>query len=95
VASRSGDLVDWLLRDRRTGEIVIAQAPNPALWVVIVTWALRLALDPAGRWRTGLVVVGTVALVWWAGDEVLRGVNPWRRILGGVVLGAVALGSVR
>jgi hypothetical protein len=27
--------------------------------------------------------------VWWAGDEVLRGVNPFRRLLGAGVLTGV------
>ncbi len=27
-----------------------------------------------------------VFLIWWAGDELLRGVNPWRRCLGAAVL---------
>jgi hypothetical protein len=26
------------------------------------------------------------ALLFWAGDEILRGVNPWRRMLGAGVL---------
>ena len=33
-----------------------------------------------------IAAVGTIALIVWAGDEILRGVNPWRRLLGGVVL---------
>jgi hypothetical protein len=31
--------------------------------------------------------LSTLSLLWWATDEVLRGVNPWRRLLGTVVLG--------
>ena len=46
----------------------------------------QLVLDPAGAGHTALEVAATVSLVWWAGDEVLRGVNPWRRFLGGAVL---------
>lgn len=30
-----------------------------------------------------------LALGWWALDEILRGVNPWRRIIGAVALVAV------
>ena len=30
--------------------------------------------------------VSTGALAWWAADEVIRGVNPWRRVIGGVGL---------
>jgi hypothetical protein len=31
-----------------------------------------------------------MALGWWAVDEVLRGVNPWRRLLGTAVLAGLA-----
>jgi len=30
--------------------------------------------------------IAAVALVWWAGDEIVRSVNPWCRVLGTVVL---------
>ena len=36
--------------------------------------------------------VGSVALVVWALDELLRGVNPFRRALGAVVLAAQLAG---
>jgi len=88
-------VVDWALRDRRTGRIVIAQWPNAALVVWIVAGAARAVLDPAGGWATALRVVATLALGWWAVDEIARGVNPWRRLLGAVVLaglGAALLG---
>jgi hypothetical protein len=39
-------------------------------------------------------VVGTVALLAWSVDEVLRGVNPFRRILGGVVLAGLVVSFV-
>ena len=54
-------MIDWLFRNRQTGEITIAQMPNAPLIV-------------------------------WAGDEVLRGVNPWRRLLGGGVLAFTLVG---
>jgi hypothetical protein len=84
--------VDWLLRDRTTGRVVIAQWPNAPLVVFLLATAVRLVLSPAGAVGTAVSVVGTVALVWWAGDEVVRGVNPFRRILGGGVLLAVVAG---
>jgi hypothetical protein len=46
-------------------------------------------------WATALDVIGTGALVVWAGDEVVRGVNPARRILGGVVLALLLVSRVR
>jgi hypothetical protein len=30
----------------------------------------------------------------WALDELIRGVNPWRRVLGGVVLGGTAVSLI-
>ena len=82
--------VDWFLRSRETGRITIAQTPNVPLVIGISATALRWVVQPSGEWRTTLDVVGGLALVVWAADEILRGVNPWRRVLGGGVLLAVA-----
>ena len=79
-------VIDWLFRDRHTGRITIVQAPNLALWIFIAAAVLRTLLDPSGGFRGALDGVAAVALVWWAVDEIARGVNPWRRLLGGAVL---------
>lgn len=79
-------MIDWLFRDRRTGGITIAQFPNPPLIVFLVAAAVRLVADPSGTVGDVVWVVGFVALLVWALDEIVRGVNPWRRILGTVVL---------
>lgn len=42
-----------------------------------------------------MVVLASAALALWAGDEVLRGVNPFRRILGIAVLAWLVLSLVR
>lgn len=39
-------------------------------------------------WLTAASIVAVASLVIWAGDEIIRGVNPWRRTLGVAVLGA-------
>ena len=78
-------VIDWLFRDRTTGRIVVAQAPNLPLVVFVVARLAAWILDPAGTAGTALDLVGTAALLWWAGDEVIRGVNPFRRILGATV----------
>ncbi len=87
-------LFEWCFRDRRTGRIVIGQFPNVALAVFLATVVVRFvasegstAFDIA-RW------VGAGALGWWAVDEVARGVNPWRRLLGLVVGGFVVVGVI-
>jgi hypothetical protein len=81
-------LIDWLFRNRETGRITIAQFPNVALWLFLVASVLRRLLDAAGSVDTALRVIATGSLIWWAADELLRGVNPWRRLLGGGVLAA-------
>jgi hypothetical protein len=55
-------------------------------------FVLRLLLDPSGDLRTGLDVIGIAALAIWAGDEILRGVNPFRRLLGCFVMGGLVAG---
>lgn len=77
----------WFFRDRETGAITIVQAPNVALWIVIAGSVLTWAWHPAGSLGVALQVVVKGALFVWAVDEVLRGVNPWRRCLGAIVLG--------
>ena len=78
-----------MFRNRQTGEITVAQAPNAALIVFLVAAVIHRVFDITGNPGTALTVVATGALAIWAVDELLRGVNPFRRILGAIVLGAV------
>lgn len=88
---RAGGVSDWFFRDRRDGRIVIAQWPNLPLWLFAITASLAWGLDataltvPAGT-HSALRLVALLCLGWWALDELFRGVNPWRRCLGGAVL---------
>lgn len=84
---RVATALGWLFRDRRTGRIVIVQFPNVPLAVWIIATALRWLV--AGHLDAWLGIIATVALVVWTGDEIRRGVNPWRRFLGALVLGAL------
>ena len=70
---------------------MIAEMPDIPLGLFLVASALRWLFDPSGGLRTALEVLATAGLLWWAVDEVVRGVNPWRRILGGVVLAGQAV----
>ena len=81
-------MIDWLFRSRTTGRITIAQLPNVPLALFLGASILRWLLDPAGPRRAGLTLIATGALIWWAAEEVVSGVNPWRRLLGGGVLAA-------
>ena len=40
----------------------------------------------SSRHAFGLRIVALLSLTIWALDEIVRGVNPWRRCLGAVVL---------
>lgn len=85
-------LIDWLFRSRETGRIVIAQFPNPSLGIFLATVVVRRVFDPAGTAGAVVSAISLTALVWWSLDEIIRGVNPWRRILGGTVLTATLIG---
>ena len=79
-------MIDWLFRNRKTGQITIVQFPNVALGLFLVASLLRSVLDPDGWLGSALKVLAAGGLAWWATDELIRGVNPWRRLLGGAVL---------
>ena len=87
--------LEWLFRNRQTGRITIAQFPNAALWLFLVAAALRTVFDPTGWVGDALSLLASAALIWWGVDEVVRGVNPWRRMLGGAVLAAQILRIIR
>lgn len=78
--------IDWAFRDRTTGEIIIAQRPNPPLWLFLALTALAWLADALVASPSAVVgwlrTAAHLALAWWAVDEILRGVNPWRRFLG-------------
>ena len=80
--SKATTAFDWSFRSRDTQKITIAQFPNVALWTFFVTVVVRWALRSGTAAHTVISWIGVVSLAWWALDEVLRGVNPWRRLLG-------------
>lgn len=84
--SRLEAIFDWWFRNRQTGGITIAQFPNLALGIFITAALLGVVVDD-GTAGTVLRWVAFVALAGWALDEIVRGVNPWRRFLGAAVLG--------
>jgi hypothetical protein len=78
-------------RNPETGEVVVAQPPNPPLLVWLAATVIRLLFSPDGAIGTAVSVVATVSLVIWSLLEIARGESPFRRALGGVVLLAIAL----
>ncbi|MEQ4599623.1 MAG: hypothetical protein ABN488_17855 [Methylobacteriaceae bacterium] len=81
---------DWFFRDRTTGAITIAQAPNAPLLVFAACALTEWLVAPEGRAGILLRGLGALALAYWALDEIIRGVNPWRRCLGAIVLAGLA-----
>jgi hypothetical protein len=89
-------LFDWWFRSRQTGRITVAQFPNVPLWIFFLTVVVRRVISTGTVARTAVDWIGVGALAWWALDEVFRGVNPWRRLLGlgGCVFVAAGLVSL-
>src|SRR5207253_904286 len=79
-------MIDWLFRNRDTGRMTIVQFPNAALGLFLAATCLQWLLAPTGELRSGLRVLAAGGLIWWAVDELIRGVNLWRRLLGAAVL---------
>jgi hypothetical protein len=75
----------WLFVNRETGRVTVMQIPNVPLCVFLVAAAGRRLLHPVGRIGSAVNVVAAGSLLVWAVDEVFRGVNPFRRILGAAV----------
>lgn len=77
--------LQWFFRNRETGAITIAQMPNLVLWIVIVASLLLWFWPSAGKASVALTIIVKGGLLIWAADEIIRGVNPWRRCLGTAV----------
>lgn len=78
-------ILNWFFRNRETGAITIAQWPNLVLWIVIVAALLLWIWPSSSQLSAALAVVVKGGLLIWAADEIVRGVNPWRRCLGTAV----------
>ena len=80
-----------MLVNRQTGRLTVAQWPNIPLLVFILSWVAFHLFHLTGTAQSVVRVLGDVALLVWAGDELVRGVNPFRRILGlAVIIATVA-----
>jgi hypothetical protein len=76
----------WWFEDRSTGEITVAQFPNWPLWSIGGCWTARLLSAEGSTIHDTLGWTIHGLWLFWGADEVLRGVNPWRRVLGAVVI---------
>jgi hypothetical protein len=68
----------------------VAQFPNAPLLVALLGWGLAAATRGSAH-DIGRVIF-TVALGVWALDEIARGVNWFRRLLGAAVLVSIVAG---
>jgi len=68
--------------------MTVVQRPNVSLSAFIILSVALHIFHPKGEIGGALRVIADVALLVWAVDELLRGVNPFRRILGLVVIAA-------
>lgn len=85
---------DWMYRSRVDGTITLGQFPNLSQGLFVGAVVLRWFLGRRSDARPALGVVAAGSLVWWAFDELFRGVNPHRRLTGLgtlVMLGARAI----
>lgn len=87
--------LDWFFRDRITGAITIGQWPNAPLWAFGAFSLVEWIVAPAGMAGLILRILVLISLAIWAIDEVARGVNPWRRCLGGAVLAGLLWNGIR
>ena len=84
MADRS--FVRWWFENRETGELTVAQFPNWPLFATGLAAVTHRIVDDGSRIQAITGFVGPLLWIYWAGDELIRGVNPWRRVLGVLVL---------
>ena len=87
-------LFDWFFLDRRTGKILVVHVPNLAILLWMATVLARQLTVEGTTADTLLAWAGSFTLGWGAIDEVVRGVNPWRRVLGLAGCIAVIVGVI-
>jgi hypothetical protein len=80
-------VIRWMFASRQSGRLTVSQWPNIWLWIFVILTVGLHVLHPRGSAGHLTRVLADVALLVWAGDELLRGVNPFRRILGLLVMG--------
>lgn len=82
MATRLRDVIDWLFRDPRSGKLAILHLPNLPILLWLGTLVARLVVEAGTTVHTLLAWAGWITLGWWAVDELVRGLSPFRRLLG-------------
>jgi hypothetical protein len=78
--------IRWLFVSRRNGRITLVQWPNVPLWLFFGLTVAVHVTHVSGRAGTVIRGLADAALLVWAVDELARGVNPFRRMLGLLVI---------
>ena len=87
---RSPGSARWWFENRTSGEITVAQFPNWPLWGIAGAWIIDTLAETGSTLDDTMSWVQVALWAYWGGDELLRGVNPWRRLLGIGVLAWLA-----
>jgi hypothetical protein len=87
--------IRWIFVSRQSGRLTIAQWPNISLWAFIILTVGSHILHANGSAGRLIRVAADVALLVWAADELIRGVNPFRRVLGSLVIVVAIYGFTR
>lgn len=79
--------IRWWFENRRTGQLTVAQFPSWPLFAIGAATLLRSVTNVGATFDNATVNDGAGWLIsglwlYWGGDELVRGVNPWRRLLG-------------
>ncbi len=77
-------------RDYKIRGYTVGQSPNRALWIALVALVVSLLVG-AGTVNDLASSILYLALAIWAFQELVRGVNLFRRVLGGVALVVVGI----
>jgi hypothetical protein len=70
--------IRWWLEDRSTRHLVIVQKPNLIFVLCIAGLAANFFLPDV----IALFIIGKIFWLTFAADELFRGINPMRRLLG-------------
>jgi hypothetical protein len=76
----------WWFENRETGDITIAQFPNWPLWSIGISSLVAAGTESGSTLEQAALLARTGLWFYWGADELLRGVNPWRRALGSAAI---------
>jgi hypothetical protein len=85
---------DQIRRDLKIRGYTVGQFPNPPLWTALAALLITV-LTGSGTVHDLARAVFYVALAVWAYEEAAHGVNGFRRVLGVIALGLIAVAIIR